>query len=72
MAYYLWLVILLLLLLYTYYKWGYEPFQVFKRMGIPGPPPAPFLGNLVTLITRKDGMDVIAEWNQTYGDVCGG
>ena len=27
------------------YRCGYAPFQVFKRMGVPGPPPLPFLGN---------------------------
>ena len=37
---------------YIVCRWGYEPFQVFKKMGIPGPPPTPFLGNLVTLMTR--------------------
>ena len=33
-------------------RWGYVPFQVFKKINISGPPPLPFVGNLVTVMLR--------------------
>ncbi|XP_063595069.1 uncharacterized protein LOC134772015 [Penaeus indicus] len=47
-------------------------FYLWRRHGIPGPPPSLIFGNLLQLRTRdKDVLGVQTEWLQKYGKVCG-
>ncbi|XP_066429588.1 cytochrome P450 3A29-like isoform X1 [Eleutherodactylus coqui] len=46
-----WILLLALLALLTYY--GIWPYRVFKKYGIPGPRPLPFIG---TFLENKDGI----------------
>ena len=36
-------------------RYGYAPYQVFKRMGVPGPTPLPVLGNLPAMLMSVRG-----------------
>eukprot|EP00731_Ephydatia_muelleri_P012083 Em0006g977a len=68
-----WLVLLLLVILglgLLYYRFGYAPYQVFKKMGIPGPRPRIFWGNAQELIERC----MIPSYHYYYdkfGPICG-
>ncbi|XP_053393028.1 cytochrome P450 3A25-like [Mercenaria mercenaria] len=48
----------------------YRHFTILKRLGIPGPTPLPFFGNLLEQIFK--GINKTdEEWLQKYGKVCG-
>ncbi|KAJ8355115.1 hypothetical protein AAFF_G00097490, partial [Aldrovandia affinis] len=59
------LLALFLTLLVTYGVW---PYRVFKKLGIPGPRPLPFIGNLSF---RRSFMELEMEWCLKYGKVWG-
>lgn len=52
------------------YKKCYSQYQLFKKMGVPGPRPLPFVGNFHT---RLDGpvSDTDIKWNRKYGRIYG-
>ncbi|XP_021406099.1 cytochrome P450 3A9 [Lonchura striata] len=62
-----WALILLLLALLLLY--GIWPFGVFKKLGIPGPRPLPFLGT--TLEYRKGFLEFDTECFKKYGKIWG-
>ncbi|CAG7729685.1 unnamed protein product [Allacma fusca] len=50
----------------------WDHFQIFRRLGIPGPPPSVLFGNLVEL--RKSGkspLTVYDEWQEKFGHTYG-
>jgi cytochrome P450 family 3 subfamily A len=68
------LIALLLVLLLFYYSYVFEPYQVFKRLGIPGPPPKVLYGNYKQLAQFEGGVGGLKsqEYRETqYGSVCG-
>ncbi|KAL8597011.1 hypothetical protein ACOMHN_050110 [Nucella lapillus] len=61
------LLLLVVLLIYIYATWPYSQFQ---RLGISGPPPQPFLGNMRQMIS-KTTVHALKEWSQQYGRIYG-
>lgn len=51
-------------------RWRIKKFSIFKEMGIPGPEPNIFFGNVLELF-RKDPVVCQNEWIKRYGDVVG-
>ncbi|XP_002730609.1 cytochrome P450 3A29-like [Saccoglossus kowalevskii] len=62
----LFLIGLLLFLVYIYAVW---PFSTFTKLGIAGPKPVPFFGNLTQMGTGMQYKDL--EWIKKYGKVYG-
>ncbi|OPJ87339.1 cytochrome P450 3A21-like [Patagioenas fasciata] len=62
-----WAILLILIaLLFTYGTW---PFGLFKKLGIPGPTPLPFVGT--SLEYRKGILEFDAECYRKYGKIWG-
>ncbi|XP_064612066.1 cytochrome P450 3A24-like [Liolophura sinensis] len=59
------IAVLLLLYLYTSINYG-----VFDKIGVKGPKPLPFVGNILD-IARKGFVESESEWRQKYGRVFG-
>ncbi|XP_064402406.1 cytochrome P450 3A4-like [Halichondria panicea] len=58
------------LLVFFLFKFCYQPFGLYKKYGIPGPTPLPFIGNF--LLLRKLGViGIPAYLRDKYGPVCG-
>ncbi|XP_042150455.1 cytochrome P450 3A6-like [Ixodes scapularis] len=53
-----------------FYLWRRKRFSLFKEIGIPGPTPNLFSGNLPELI-EKGTVQSFEEWTKKYGDVVG-
>ncbi|XP_078687522.1 cytochrome P450 3A8-like [Branchiostoma floridae x Branchiostoma belcheri] len=49
--------------------YGYRTMSVLQKLGVPGPTPLPFVGNLLTY--RKGQSKAFREWRQKYGRVYG-
>jgi cytochrome P450 len=67
----LWIVLLvtLVVLLYLY---GTQPFGTWKALGVDGPAPYPFLGNVPAMFDDRVGVRVsINQWRKKYGRVFG-
>ncbi|KAK6755821.1 hypothetical protein RB195_014295 [Necator americanus] len=63
------LIIAVLVVVVSYYRWQLD---YWKRRGIPGPPGIPFLGNLYSLTDRSRPVGlVVKEWTKVYGKVYG-
>ncbi|RUS79292.1 hypothetical protein EGW08_012947, partial [Elysia chlorotica] len=61
------LIVIIVTLLYIY---GTQTHSVWKDLGIPGPPPLPFLGNAHEI--KRLGMpEAFREWGRSYGPVVG-
>lgn len=52
------------------YLWRRKRFSLFKEIGIPGPTPSLFSGNLTELI-EKGAAQSFEDWIKKYGDVVG-
>ncbi|XP_061191534.1 cytochrome P450 3A4-like [Saccostrea echinata] len=52
------------------YKYFVYHFQTFERLGIPGPKPTLFLGNLPEIL-KKGQLQAIIDWRKEYGRVFG-
>ncbi|KAM4053507.1 cytochrome P450 3A29-like [Anomaloglossus baeobatrachus] len=62
-----WILLLTLLALLTYY--GIWPYRIFKKYGIPGPKPLPFIG---TFLENKNGVfEFDMECFKKYGKIWG-
>lgn len=62
-----WILLIILLALLTYY--GIWPYRLFKKYGIPGPKPLPFIG---TFLENKDGISEFdMECFKKYGKIWG-
>ncbi|XP_077333404.1 cytochrome P450 3A24-like isoform X1 [Lithobates pipiens] len=62
-----WILLILLLALLTYY--GIWPYRIFKKYGIPGPKPLPFIG---TFLENKNGLaEFDMECFKKYGKIWG-
>ncbi|XP_018431728.1 PREDICTED: cytochrome P450 3A29-like [Nanorana parkeri] len=62
-----WILIILLLALLTYY--GIWPYRIFKKYGIPGPKPLPFIG---TFLENRHGVfEFDVECFKKYGKIWG-
>ncbi|XP_040189886.1 cytochrome P450 3A24 isoform X3 [Rana temporaria] len=62
-----WILLILLLALLTYY--GISPYRIFKKYGIPGPKPLPFIG---TFLENKNGLaEFDMECFKKYGKIWG-
>eukprot|EP00106_Octopus_bimaculoides_P002302 XP_014769744.1 PREDICTED: cytochrome P450 3A43-like [Octopus bimaculoides] len=58
------------LLLTTVYLFGRRRYSLFKELGIPGPEPVCYLGNMIEL--KKRGFcDAPKYWREVYGDTYG-
>ncbi|CAN8007570.1 unnamed protein product, partial [Ixodes pacificus] len=53
-----------------YYRWRQKTFSYFKDLGIPGPKPNLFWGNLREY-HEKDLFQTVKKWCKQYGDVFG-
>ncbi|KAM7296238.1 cytochrome P450 3A11-like [Ixodes scapularis] len=53
-----------------FYLWRRHKFSLFKNMGIPGPEPSLFTGNISEII-EKGAARMFDEWVNKYGDVVG-
>ncbi|XP_027026681.2 cytochrome P450 3A27-like isoform X2 [Tachysurus fulvidraco] len=62
-----WALILILISLLLLY--GYWPYSLFKRLGVPGPKPIPFLGTMLEY--RKGMINFDVECFQKYGKIWG-
>ena len=66
-------VLLISLVCYIIYWYGYGRFQLFKRLGIPGPAPNLFVGNVIQIIRNypnKSFMFIHENLNK-YGGLFG-
>ncbi|XP_076351928.1 cytochrome P450 3A11-like [Tachypleus tridentatus] len=67
----LWLVLTVLLLLtVTWFRWRQKKLSFFQDLGIPGPKPNFFFGNLREFQT-KGAIKCREEWIKKYGKICG-
>ncbi|CAH1257828.1 CYP3A4 [Branchiostoma lanceolatum] len=60
------LVVLFFILFYVYATW---PYNTFKKLAIPGPPPLPLIGNLIDYKKGLSSIDL--EWMKKYGKYWG-
>ncbi|XP_070568050.1 cytochrome P450 3A13-like isoform X2 [Ptychodera flava] len=60
--------IFMLLLVYIYGTW---PYSQFKQLGIGGPKPVPFAGNIFQVMSPEGMHKVIKKWKKRYGEVFG-
>ncbi|XP_052689109.1 cytochrome P450 3A9-like [Crassostrea angulata] len=67
MIFYIATVIFIILALYKYLVYH---FNTFERLGIPGPKPTFFLGNLLE-IRNKGQLQAIIDWRKEYGRIFG-
>ncbi|BFZ15540.1 hypothetical protein BsWGS_18579 [Bradybaena similaris] len=70
---YLWLIVtvpVLSLLLFVWIRYVRSCYQVFAKLGIPGPRPSFLFGNAAAF-ANKFPMDVFKEWANTFGPVFG-
>lgn len=65
-----WLLLLLfgLLALYVYGTW---PYSQWRSLGVPGPPPTIFLGNMPELFKPGGHLRAAQDWQAKYGTVFG-
>ncbi|CAG5114934.1 unnamed protein product [Candidula unifasciata] len=63
------LLVVLAILLYWY---AYQPFGTWKKLGVKGPSPYPFVGNIPEMFDDRIGTCVsIAKWQKQYGRIFG-
>ncbi|KAG0430425.1 hypothetical protein HPB47_022709, partial [Ixodes persulcatus] len=60
-------ILLVMLCLYTLRR---KRFSLFKKLGIPGPPPSLISGNL-TQINQRGPIAMFEEWTNQYGNIVG-
>ncbi|XP_025088068.1 uncharacterized protein LOC112560422 [Pomacea canaliculata] len=63
-------LLLLLIAVVLFYLYGTWSFGIWKSMGVDGPKPLPFFGNLWEL-NKKGNEKSIRQWSQTYGRTFG-
>ncbi|XP_076348292.1 cytochrome P450 3A24-like [Tachypleus tridentatus] len=63
-------VTVLLLLVVTWFRWRQKKLSFFQNLGIPGPKPNLFFGNLREFQT-KGVIKCHEEWIKKYGKICG-
>ncbi|XP_076351931.1 cytochrome P450 3A8-like isoform X2 [Tachypleus tridentatus] len=63
-------VTVLLLLVVTWFRWRQKKLSFFQDLGIPGPQPNFFFGNLREFQT-KGAIKCHEEWIKKYGKICG-
>ncbi|BFZ10433.1 hypothetical protein BsWGS_13472 [Bradybaena similaris] len=67
----LWLVLLVMLAVLLYW-YGSQPFGTWKKLGVSGPPPRLFVGNMIELFDERFGVRAaIAQWQKEYGRIFG-
>ncbi|KAJ7391623.1 Cytochrome P450 3A4 [Desmophyllum pertusum] len=67
-----WVTLLVGFLILLFYRYCVEPFTVFKKLGICGPTPLPFVGNTArTLFDPNILPKLQQEWYMKYGKVYG-
>ncbi|BFZ10434.1 hypothetical protein BsWGS_13473 [Bradybaena similaris] len=63
------LLVVLAILLYWY---GSLPFGTWKKLGVSGPPPRLFVGNMTEMFDERVGVRAaIAQWQKAYGRIFG-
>lgn len=64
-------ILLLVFLLLHAYK-IHKNYQTFRKLGLPGPKPRFFFGNLIELFTHhRHSSACLAGWTKTYGKIYG-
>lgn len=52
-------------------RYGKQPYGFWERLGVPGPKPSMFLGNIADLYGPETARAVYARWQATYGRTYG-
>uniref|UniRef100_A0A0B7B6B8 Cytochrome P450 n=1 Tax=Arion vulgaris TaxID=1028688 RepID=A0A0B7B6B8_9EUPU len=67
----LWIVLLLTLVVLLY-LYGTQPYRVWKELGVNGPTPYPFMGNVPEMFDDRIGNRVaLSQWQKLYGRIFG-